>query len=208
MKTSSKVKVPDGGRPEIKFLFHYEIVTRIKKCNIPGSMIININQAPLKYVPTSNFTLAEKGATFGTMEGGSDKRCITGTFSITFSNEFLPIYLIYGTKTVQSLRRFKFIQEFSLSGNRTHLSNLSESIKPFEKLIIPYLQQEQKKLNLSATHRGLIIMDVFNGQMTPEVLAILNDNNICLINIPPNITKNYQPLDLDGQRTCETLLER
>ena len=196
MKTSSKVKVPDGARHEIKFLFHYEIVTRIKERNIPGPMIININQTPLKYVPTSIFTLAEKGATSVTMEGGSDKRCITGTFSITFSNEFLPIYLIYGEKAVQSLRRFRLIQEFSLSGNPTHFYNLSESIKLFQKVIIPCLQKEQKKLNLSPIHKGLIITDVFNGQMMPEVLTILNDNNICLVNIPPNITKNYQPLDL------------
>ena len=39
-------------------------------------------------------------------------------------------------------------------------------------------------------------MDVFKGQMKSEVLTILNDNNICLANIPPNMTKYYQPLDL------------
>ena len=89
MKTSSEDKVPGGARREIEFQFHDEIVTMIEKHNIPGSMIINIDQTPLKYVPTSNFTLAEKGATSVTMEGRSDKRCITGTFSITFRNEFL-----------------------------------------------------------------------------------------------------------------------
>ena len=89
MKTSSEDKVPGGARREIEFQFHHEIVTMIEKHNIPGSIIINIDQTPLKYVPTSNFTLAEKGATSVTMEGRSDKRCITGTFSITFRNEFL-----------------------------------------------------------------------------------------------------------------------
>ena len=39
-------------------------------------------------------------------------------------------------------------------------------------------------------------MDIFKGQMTSEVLTILNDNDICLGNIPPNLTKHYQPLDL------------
>ena len=75
-------------------------------------MIININQTPLKYVPMSNLTPMEKGATPVTMEGGSDKRWITGTFSITFSNDyqFLPMQLIYGGKTVQSLPPFKFPQ--------------------------------------------------------------------------------------------------
>ena len=90
IKTSSKVKIPDGTRREIEFLFHHEIVTMMEKHNIPGSMIINIDQTPLKHVPTSNFTLAKNGATSVTLEGRSDKRCRTGTFSITFSNEFLP----------------------------------------------------------------------------------------------------------------------
>ena len=114
---------------ETEFLFHHEIVTTIEKHNIPGSMIINIDQAPLKYVSTRNFTLEEKGAESFTMEGGSDKRCITETSSITFSNEFLPMQLIYGRKIVQSLPRFKFPQEFSLSANPTNFSNSSESIK-------------------------------------------------------------------------------
>ena len=94
-----------------KFLFHHEIVDTIEKHNIPGSMIINIDQTPLKYVPTSNFTLAEKGATSVIMEGVSDKRCIVGTFSIIFSNELLPMQLNYGGKTVQSLPCLKFPQE-------------------------------------------------------------------------------------------------
>ena len=69
IKTSSKVKIPGGARREIEFLFHHEIVSRIKKHDIPGSMIINIDQTSQKYAPTSNFTLAEKGATSVTMEG-------------------------------------------------------------------------------------------------------------------------------------------
>ena len=130
------------------------------------------------------------------MEGGNDKRCITGTFSITFTNEFLPVQLIYGGKTVKSLPRFKFPQEFSLSANPIHFSNWSESTKLFEEVIILYFQKEQKKLNLSSIHNGLIIMDVFKGKIASEVFMILNYNNICLANIPPSMTKYYQPLYL------------
>ena len=53
MKTLSKVKISDGARREIEFLFHHKIATTIEKHNIPGSMIINIDQTPLKYVSTS-----------------------------------------------------------------------------------------------------------------------------------------------------------
>ena len=76
------------------------------------------------------------------MEGGSDKRSITGTFSITFSNIFLPIQPNYGGEIVESLPCFKFPQEFSLSANPTHFSNSSKSVKLFEEVMISYLQKE------------------------------------------------------------------
>ena len=142
-----------------------------------------------------------------TMEGRSDKRCITGTFSITFSNEFLPTLLIYDGKTVKSLPRFKFPQQFSLSANPTHFSNSSESIKLFEEVIIRYLQKERKKLNLSPILKGLIIMDVFKGQMTSEVLTILNNNNVSR-QYSNKHDKILLTFGLNGQRTCETLLEK
>ena len=91
IKTSSKfkVKIPDDARREIEFLFHHEIVTAIKKNNMRGSMIINIGQVPLKYIPTSNFTLAQKGATSVTIdiEGGNDK-----SFLIVLSLVFFSLF--------------------------------------------------------------------------------------------------------------------
>ena len=39
-------------------------------------------------------------------------------------------------------------------------------------------------------------MDVFTGQMTSEVLTLLCSNNILVTNVPANMTKFYQPLDL------------
>ena len=70
MKTSSNVSIPGGARKEIEFLFHQEIVSLIEEHDIPCSMIINIDQTPLKYVSTGNFTLAAKGSTTVTMEEG------------------------------------------------------------------------------------------------------------------------------------------
>ena len=39
-------------------------------------------------------------------------------------------------------------------------------------------------------------MDMFIGKMTGDMLNFLPDNNILLANVPPNMTKFYQPLDL------------
>ena len=175
---------------------NHEIVSLIEEHDIPCSMILNIDQTPLKYVPTGNLTLAAKRSTTVTMEGGSDKRCITGTFGITFTNKFLPIQLIYGGKTEQSLPRFKFSDGFSTSVNPTHYSNATESIKLIEEIIAPYLKEDRKKLSLEISHKELLIMDVFTGQMTTDVLDVITKNKICVVNVPANMTKFYQPLDL------------
>ena len=41
-----------------------------------------------------------------------------------------------------------------------------------------------------------MVMDVFTGQKTPEVVTNYQENNIVIVNVPANMTKLYQPLDL------------
>ena len=39
-------------------------------------------------------------------------------------------------------------------------------------------------------------MDVFTGQMTTEVINACDKANILIVNVPANMTKYYQPIDL------------
>ena len=105
-KTSSKVDIPDKARKKIEFLFLHEIVTKVDKHSIPPELILNIDQTPLKYVPVGNETFAPRGETSVTIEGSSDKRSITGKFAFSLHGGFLPMQLIYGGKTSQSLPRY------------------------------------------------------------------------------------------------------
>ena len=104
-KTSSKVDILDGARKEIEFLFHHDIVSGVEEFNIPETLIINIDQTPLKYVPVSKETMAKRNSTSVTTEGSDDKRMITGTFAVTLGGNFLPMQLIYGGKTNQNIPR-------------------------------------------------------------------------------------------------------
>ena len=45
---------------QILTLFLHDICTLLQTYNIPDEPIINVNQAPSKYVPTSSVTMAEK----------------------------------------------------------------------------------------------------------------------------------------------------
>ena len=132
-KISSKVDIPDKACKEIEFSFLHEITPKIEKHNIPPELILNIDQIPLKYVPVDNETLAPRGETSVTIEGSSDKRSITATFAISLHGDFLPMQLIYGCKTSQSLPRYRFPKGFCLSFNPKHFSNTNESIKVLER---------------------------------------------------------------------------
>lgn len=48
-------------------------------------------------------------------------------------------------------------------------------------------------------------MDVFTGQMTEDVVKKYQDNNIFIVNVPKNMTKYYQPLDLTVNRYCKKI---
>ena len=184
--------------PEKKFeyVFLHDIVSLVEEHKIPKSLIINLDQTPSKYVPVGNSTLAKKGASCVVIAGSADKRCITATFSVTLSGEFLPMQLIYGGKTTQSIPRFAFPKGFCLSANVSHFSNTAESVRLLEKIIIPYIIKERQSLNLPVDQKALVVMDVFTGQTTAEVIALLKENDICVVNVPANMTKYYQPLDL------------
>ena len=194
--TSAKVDIPEKARREIEYQYHYDIVSKAERYSIPESLIINLDQTPSYLVPCKKHTMAAKGSTNVTIAGASDKRSIAATFAITLSGEFLPMQLIYGGKTEQSLPRYKFPESFSLSVNQKHYSNTTESMKFFNEVVIPYFEAERSSNNLSIDQYALVIMDVFTGQMTSDVLNLLRDNNILVTNVPPNMTKFCQPLDL------------
>ena len=142
-KTSSKVDIPDKARKEIEFLFLHEIVTKVEKHKISPELILNIDQTPLKYVPVGNETLAPGGETSVTIEGSSDKRSITGTFEISLHGDFLPMQLIYGGKTSQSLPGYRFPKGFCLSFNPKHFPNTNESIKFLKEIITLYVVKQK-----------------------------------------------------------------
>ena len=169
-RTTSKPEVPELAKKESGLILHHQIVHLIEKYQIPPSMV-NIDQS-------------------------SYRQAITATFGVTYENGFLPMQLIYGGKTVQSLPRFKFPESFSLSANPKHYSNIEESLKLLDEVIIPYVISERERLLLEKYHAALLLMDVFRGQMTRPVLQKVEEHRIFIVRVPPNMTNFFQPLDL------------
>ena len=115
----------------------------------------------------------------------SDKCMITATFAITLNGTFLPMQLIYGGKTKQSLPPgVRFPDSFSLNVNEKHYSNEKEVLKHLEEVINPYIIAERERLGVGREQAALVIMDVFRGQMTDPVFQKFDDNNTKLRKVP------------------------
>ena len=124
MQSTGKVEIPEGARKEAELLYLHNIVTIVEKYEIPHSLIMNLDQTPLKYIPAMNHTMAKQSSKSVSIAGSSDTCNITGTFTIVLNDHFLPMQLIYGGKTKQNLPRFKFPNGFSLSCNPRHFNNV------------------------------------------------------------------------------------
>ena len=133
---------------------------------------------------------------------------ITATFTITLDRKLLPIQLIYGGRTRKSIPTVKFPRGYLLSANPKHYSNKEETLKHLKEVIVSHIQNERKTLRLDADYPALLIMDVFKGQMAPDVLNMLKANNIFLTKVPTNMTNLYQSLDLTMNGYAKSFLKR
>ena len=206
--TTPRPEIPEGTRKEAELIFHHQIVNMVEKYSIPSSLIINIDQTPLKYAPVTSRTMSRKNSKHVHIAGFSYKQAITGTFGITLSEKFLSMQLIYGGKTAQTFPKFKFPATFSLSANPKHFSNTAELLKLLEEIIIPYVKDEREKLELEKTQPALLILHVFSGQMTTPVTDMLDENNIKYVCVPANMTNLFQPLDLTVNRSAKAFMTR
>ena len=143
-QTTGKGEISEGARKEAELLYLHNIVPIVEKYEIPHSLIINLYQTPLKYIPAMNHAMAKQNSKSVSIAGSSDKHSITGTFTITLNGHFLQMQLIYGGKTKQSLPRFKFPDGFSLSCKPKHFSNAMESINLISEIIIPMYRVNAK----------------------------------------------------------------
>ena len=206
--TTGKVEIPEGAQRETGLLFHHEIVSYVETYQIPPSLVVNFDQTPSKYAPVSSRTQAAKGSKHIVIAGFTYKQAITATFGITLANKFLPMQLIYGGKTAQSFPRFKFPDLFSLSASPKHFSNTEESFKLLDEIVIPYVESERKRLDLEQTQFALIILDVFMGQMTQQVIDKLRENYILISRVPANMTHIFQPLDLTVNGSAKSFMKK
>ena len=185
--TTGKVTVSDVLREETGLTFHYDIVSKVKTFKTPSSLLINLEHTPSKFLSGNRSTQVMVGSETQPIAGSTDKRIITLTIRIILKGDCLPIQIIYGRKTSQSIPRVSFIRSFCICVNEKHYMSKAESLTLIDKVIITYVQNERNKL-AQANDEALLIRDVFREQMTNAVLERLKKNIIIVSLVPANMT--------------------
>ena len=110
---------------------------------------------------------------------------------------FLPMQIIFEGKTGCNLSRgVSFPEGFHVTQNEKHWSNEVETIKFIQHINNPKVVATRKELGLPESQKALLIWDVFKGQCSAAVNALLDKLNMKVVTVPANITHFFHPLDL------------
>ena len=201
---TSKITVKNFEELKEQFLLDIKAVVEMEE--IPPELVINWDQTGISIVPGSAWTMDLKGSKRVEIVGISDKRQITALFCGSLAGDFLPLQLIYQGKTAASLPQFNFPSNWHVTCTPNHWSNNDKMIEYVTKIIIPYIECKRRELKLSDDYPALAIFDVFRGQQTDQISSLLEENNIYVVNIPPNCTDRLQPMDLSVNKSAKDFM--
>jgi transposase-like protein len=200
------LSVSDFEACKSQFLFDIATITEME--DIPNVLILNWDHTGIKYVPVGNWTMAKEGSKRVDIVGMDDKRQITAVFGCTMEGEFLPPQIIYGGKTVRCLPSVKFPDSWGITYSPNHWANEETTKSYIQNILVPFIKQKRCSLHLSPQYPALVLFDRFKGQCTPNVLSILNKNNILFVVVPANCTDRLQPLDVSVNKAAKECLRR
>lgn len=188
--------------------FLQDIIDMVEVEEIPPHLIFNWDQTGLYLVPTSNWTMAQKGQKRIRIRGLKDKRMITAVFCCNLNGEFLPIQLIYGGKTDRCHPPVPFPNDWDITHNEKHWSNETTMLRYIKKIVLPFVERVRHDLGFDEQQAALAIFDCFKGQLTNQVVQLLEEHNIQSVLVPANCTDQLQPLDLTVNRVAKAFLQR
>ena len=153
-----------------------------------------------------NQTIAKKNSTSVPIAGWSDKRNISGTFIINLDGRILSMQLTYGWKSCKASRNLNFWIYFH-SVLILNFSKLLNFNKVTTEIVAPYVENQRQQVQ-KQNQAALLIMDVFRGQETEDVISLLQQYNILLVLIPNNLTLIFQPFKLTVRKYWKPFLKK
>ena len=197
----SKYSVTHFDELKKQFLEDVKVIVQFEE--IPSELVLNWDQTGIKMVPTGLYTMEKEGAKRIEIIGASDKRQITAVFCCSLIGDFLPIQLIYGGKTERCHPKFEFPGDWHITHSMKHWSNEETMLQYVREIIVPYVEHTRQGRDVAA----LVIMDNFKGQITDDLLSLLDDHNIHHCLLPANTTDLLQPLDISVNKPAKQFLK-
>ena len=205
-KACSKAKVTVPNFDEVRANFLCDIKAIVEMEEIPPPLILNWDHTSLKYVPSSSWTMAKEGSKCVDIAGIDDKCQITAVLTVSLDGNYLPVQLIFQGKTSASLPRAKPPSGWHVTCTDKHWANEETTKDHIKKIVVPYLTKKKAQLKLANDQRALCIFYNFKGQLTDDVLQLLERNNIDIVFVPAHCTDRLQPLDLSVNKPAKDFL--
>ena len=108
--TSGKVELPQGLKREAELLYTHDIANVIETHKFLKSMVLNLDQTPVKDIPYGKTTLAKQNMSSVPVSSVSDKWMITATFTIALDGTFLPMQLNLRLQNTKNYSKRVFIK--------------------------------------------------------------------------------------------------
>jgi len=203
---TKKPKFSVSNFEELKSQFLMDIMASVTMEEIPDDMVINWDQMAIKYIPLSDWTMAQEGSKRVEVAGIDDKCQITTAFAASLSGHFLPVQLVYDGKTSRCHPAVDFPEGWHITHTPNYWCNKETMISYIKSVIVPYMTERRRQLGLDVKYSGLVILDEFKGQTTARVLNLLLHNNLLYVIVLPNCTDRLQPLDVSVNRAAKQFL--
>ena len=84
--------------------------------------------------------------------GKDDKHEITVLFAVTASGTLLPLQAVYQDKTVDCHLQIIFQAKWNITHSDNHWSNETTMIENLQEIIIPFVTETRKELDLADNH--------------------------------------------------------
>ena len=145
----------------------------------------------------------EQGATRVELAGLNDKRQITAVFCGNILGAFLPIQVIYQGKTNRCHPHFEFPSQWDVTHSPKHWSTEETMLQHIKQIIVPFVEQMRDFLG---EEKSAVVN--FKGQVTPEMLKLLESHHIHMCQLPPNTTDRLQPMDVAVNKPAKAFLKQ
>lgn len=206
-RCTTKYSMPPANFFQEKSKFLQDVVDLVKMEDVPAELIFNWDQTGLNLVPASPWTMASKGSKRIEMKGLNDKRQITAVFCGTILGDFLPLQLIYGGKTNRCHAQYSFPSDWHITHSDNHWSNEATMLSYIEQVIVPYVDSARDRCDVDESQAAVAIFDHFKGQLTTNIMQLLEEHNIQSVLVPPSCTDRLQPLDISVNKSAKSFLK-